>query len=88
MMNKDKRLVAILLLSFAVLMSLPWLVPHVGALALVAIVLLNLCGCTFSTPNFLPISRNRNSTPLSVNLLCGLFNDTNNALLSSVLDSI
>lgn len=37
-MNKDKRLVAILLLSFAVLMSLPWLVPHVGALALVAIV--------------------------------------------------
>ena len=33
-----------------------------------AIVLLNLCGCTFSTPNFFPISRNRNSTPLSVSL--------------------
>ena len=56
--------------------------------ALVAIVLLNLCGRTFSTPNFFPISRNRNSTPLSVSLLCGLFNDTNNAILLSVLNSI
>ena len=38
MMNKDKRLVAILLLSFAVLMSLPWLVKGTSLLALIALV--------------------------------------------------
>lgn len=37
-MNKQKRLVALLLLAFAVLLSIPWLVPHTGALALVALV--------------------------------------------------
>ena len=54
------------------------------SIALVAIVLLNLCGCTFSTPNFLPISRNRNSTPLSVNLLCGLFKNEDGVVTSVI----
>ena len=47
-MNKDKRLIALLLAAFAVLISLPWLLPHVGVLALVAIVPL-LCAERIAT---------------------------------------
>ena len=47
-MNKQKRLIALLLLAFAVMMSLPWLVPHAGVLALVALVPL-LCAERLAT---------------------------------------
>lgn len=38
MMNKEKLTILLLLLSFAVMMSIPWLVPHAGGLALIALV--------------------------------------------------
>ena len=47
-MNKKKRIIARLLLSFSVLMSIPWLVPHAGVLALVALVPL-LCAERLAT---------------------------------------
>ncbi|MBO4469327.1 MAG: apolipoprotein N-acyltransferase [Bacteroidales bacterium] len=47
-MSKDKRLIALLLAAFSVLISLPWLVPHCGVLALVALVPL-LCAERLAT---------------------------------------
>ena len=47
-MNKEKRIIALLLLAFSALMSIPWLVPHTGAVALVALVPL-LCAERLAT---------------------------------------
>ena len=47
-MNKEKRTIALLLCAFSVMMSLPWLVPHAGILALVALVPL-LCAERLAT---------------------------------------
>ena len=55
------------------------------SIALVAIVLRNLCGCILTKFNEFPSSRRRISTPLIFNLSYGAKSDTNNAGLWSTL---